>query len=69
MVLEKLEKGEILARRRHPNGRRYPDQYIFILKLGGYVCYVPFVETEEEIFLKTIVPSRKLHKEFKEEKR
>jgi len=33
--------------------------------LKGYICYVPFVENDEEIFLKTIIPSRKLHKEFK----
>jgi hypothetical protein len=26
---------------------------------------VPFVENDQEIFLKTIIPSRKLEKEFK----
>ena len=39
------------------------DQYA--LELNGYVCYVPFVENE--IFLKSIIPSRKLDKEFKGE--
>jgi hypothetical protein len=28
-----------------------------------YVYYVPFVEDEEKVFLKTIIPSRKLAKE------
>jgi len=64
MVLEKLEKKEILARRKHPDKRRYPNQSIFVLELNGYVCYVPFVENDKEIFLKTIIPSRKLNKEF-----
>ena len=41
---------------------------IFVSELNGYVCYVPFVENEDEIFLKSIIPSRKLDKEFKGEK-
>ena len=65
MVLEKIERQEILSRRAHPDRERYPHQYIFVLELNGYICYVPFVENEEEIFLKTIIPSRKLEKEFK----
>ena len=65
LVLEALEKEEILAIREHPNKSKYPHQKIFILELCGYICYVPFVETDNEIFLKTIVPSRKLKREFK----
>ena len=65
MVLEKLENQEILARRSHPDKERYPHQFIFIIELEGYICYVSFVENEEEIFLKSIIPSRKLNKEFK----
>ena len=65
MVLDKMENYEILARRSHPDNKRYPNQYIFVVELNGYICYVPFVESDEEIFLKTIIPSRKLEKEFK----
>jgi len=68
MVLDKLEKKDIIARRSHPNKTKYPDQYIFILKLKEYICYVPFIENDEEIFLKTIIPSRKLKKSLKENK-
>ena len=67
MVLDKLESGDILARRSHPNKEKYPQQMIFVLELNGYVCYVPFVENEDQIFLKSIIPSRKLDKEFKGE--
>ena len=46
----------------HPNKERYPDQRIFIVNVEGYVHLVPFVETEDTIFLKTIIPSRKMTK-------
>jgi len=63
-VLEKIANGEIIGRRIHPNTDKYPNQQIFVLEINGYIWYVPFVETDEEIFLKTIIPSRKLTKEF-----
>jgi len=65
MVLDKMEKQEILAKRSHPDKVRYPHQFIFIMELNEYICYVPFVENDDEIFLKTIIPSRKLEKEFR----
>jgi len=69
MVLDKIENQEILSRRVHPDKVNYPHQFIFVLELEGYICYVPFVENDEEIFLKTIIPSRKLQKEFKHAKK
>lgn len=63
-VLEKIVNGEIIGRRIHPNTEKYPNQQIFVLEINSYIWYVPFVETDEEIFLKTIIPSRKLNKEF-----
>ena len=65
LVLDKIEADEILARRMHPNIDKYPNQQIFVMELKGYICYVPFIEEGDEIFLKTIIPSRKLNKEFK----
>jgi len=65
MVLDKIVNQEILERRSHPNKAQYPNQFIFILELRGYICYIPFVENDQEIFLKTIIPSRKLEREFK----
>ena len=66
MVLDLLEREDILAIEPHPNREKYPDQKIFIVRLDSYVCYVPFVESEDEIFLKTIIPSRKLNRFYKE---
>lgn len=67
-VLEKIANGEIIGRRLHPNTDKYPNQQIFLLEINGYIWYVPFVETDEEIFLKTIIPSRKLTKEIGDKK-
>jgi len=46
----------------HPNQERYPDQKISVVIVDDYVFLVPFIESEEEIFLKTIIPSRKATK-------
>ncbi len=43
----------------HPNPERYPGQRIFIVDIDDYAYLVPFVEDEHEVFLKTIIPSRK----------
>nr|WP_240332117.1 DUF4258 domain-containing protein [Sulfurospirillum tamanensis] len=63
-VLALIEQGTILNRLAHPNHEKYPHQEIFVVELKGYIWYVPFVENESEIFLKTIIPSRKLVKSF-----
>ena len=64
LVVERLECNEIIGRKSHPNKKKYPHQQVFILELKGYVCYVPFVEDATVIFLKTIIPSRKLNREY-----
>jgi hypothetical protein len=58
-VIVAIETGNLLDVREHPNPQRYPEQRILIVRLNGYVHLVPFVETDEHFFLKTIIPSRK----------
>jgi len=43
----------------HPNTMDYPNQRIFVIQIHDYVYLVPYVENQDEIFLKTIIPSRK----------
>lgn len=43
----------------HPNQERYPKQKISVVLIEGYAYLVPFIESETERFLKTIIPSRK----------
>ncbi len=40
------------------------SQDVLIVEIEKYVYYVPFIKNEKEYFLKTIIPSRKLTKEF-----
>jgi hypothetical protein len=54
--------GDILDTIGHPNQERYPGQKIHVVAIEGYVYLVPFVESEDEVFLKTIIPSRKATK-------
>ena len=46
----------------------YPNQKIFVLEIDNYVYLAPFVENEDEIFLKTIIPSRKFTKKYLKQK-
>ena len=39
-------------------------QRVFVVELNNYVYYVPFVKAGDDLFLKTIIPSRKLTKEY-----
>ena len=48
----------------HPNQTKYPGQMISVVQVDDYVYLVPFIETESEIFLKTIIPSRKAKRQF-----
>ena len=49
----------------HPNQQKYPGQLISMVQVDDYVNAVPFVETDTEIFLKTIIPSRKATKQYR----
>jgi len=51
----------------HFNLDKYPNQRLFILSIQNYTYYVPFVEDEEKVFLKNIIPSRKYHKIYRSE--
>lgn len=59
-----LERGDILDILEHPNQDKYLGQRIFVINVEGYAYLVPFVETEDEVFLKTIIPSRKATKRY-----
>jgi uncharacterized DUF497 family protein len=54
-----IERGEVLDTIEHPNQERYPGQKIAVVMIDTYAYLVPYVENNEEIFLKTIIPSRK----------
>jgi uncharacterized DUF497 family protein len=58
-VIYFIDKGQLLDILQHPNQEKYENQKIFVVNINDYAFLVPYVETESEIFLKTIIPSRK----------
>jgi uncharacterized DUF497 family protein len=63
-IVVQIENGHILDILTHPNDEKYPDQMIMIVECNQYGYLVPYVETDDEIFLKTIIPSRKATKKY-----
>ena len=57
-----IENGGLLDDICHPNAVGYPHKKIFIVAIDQYAYLVPYVETEDEMFLKTVIPSRKFAK-------
>jgi uncharacterized DUF497 family protein len=58
-VAEILEQNAEVDVIDHPNQKKYPGQEIYIIKINDYIYLVPAIETDAEIFLKTVIPSRK----------
>jgi len=56
-----IESGQILGIEENPG--RF-NQKIYILEIENYAVIVPFVENDDEIFLKTAFPSRKYTKRY-----
>ena len=56
--------GDILDTFDHPNQTKYPNQKIHAIAIEEYVYLVPFAESESEVFLKTIIPSRKATQKY-----
>ena len=59
-----IQQGRLLDDVEHPNSDKYPDQRIFVVNIDDYVHLVPYVENQKEIFLKTVIPSRRATKQY-----
>lgn len=66
-VVIAIQEGRLLEILEHPNRKRYPNQRLFVVLIEEYVYLIPFVEDDEKIFLKTIIPSRKATKKYRKE--
>lgn len=64
IIMHQIENKKILAVEDHPNQKKYPNQRMLIVELKNYAFIVPFVESDDKIFLKTIIPSRKATKKY-----
>jgi len=64
-IVFEIAGGNELAVLEHPNQEKYPGQKISMVQVDDYVYAVPFIETDAEIFLKTIIPSRKATRQYR----
>ncbi len=57
-----IERGSVVDIIQHPNQKKYKGQKIYVVNINNYIYLIPVVESENEVFLKTIIPSRKMTK-------
>ena len=56
-----IESGQVIGIEENPG---YPNQRMYVLEIENYAIIVPYVEYDDEIFLKTAFPSRKYAKKY-----
>ncbi len=64
-VVEALAAGRVIRAGDNPNQAKYPGQQVFIVEINGYAHVVPYYERDGAMELKTIIPSRKAHREYR----
>ncbi len=64
IIIDAIESGKLLDNIKHPNSKKYPNQFILVIEIENYIYLTPYVINENEIFLKTIIPSRKMTKKY-----
>lgn len=62
---EEIIRSKLIAVKRHPK-KEY--QEIMLFEYKGYIWIVPFIKNKDELFLKTLYPSRKYTKIYRKEK-
>lgn len=63
-ILSAISQGGLLRVMGHPNQAKYGHQKMLVVRIREYAYLVPYVESEHEIFLKSIMPSRKATRHF-----
>lgn len=67
IIVTHILQGDLLSIREHPNQAMYPGQQMFAVLIDDYVYLVPFVQKDNDVFLKTIYPSRKETQRYRRE--
>jgi uncharacterized DUF497 family protein len=66
-VVVAIGAGGLLDILAHPNQAKYPRQRVLVVAADDYAYLVPFVEEDDYLFLKTIIPSRKATRDYLQE--
>jgi len=64
LVVLNIQLGNEVDIYHHPNLKRYPGQKVSVVIIEDYAYLIPFVENDDEVFLKTIIPSRKATRKY-----
>lgn len=64
-----MEREDVLETIEHPNQNEYLGQKIAIVRIDDYAYLIPYVQKSDEIFLKTIIPSRKATNKYVREQK
>ena len=61
-----INEGKLVHRIEHPDQTRFSGQFIFLVRIQGYIWAIPYVydKNKNEYFLKTAYPSRRYNREF-----
>jgi hypothetical protein len=65
-ALKSIKEKKLLDNIAHPS-KRYPHQRLYVIEIKKYIYAVPYIINieKQEIFLKTIYPSRVLTKKYR----
>jgi len=63
-IVTHILQGDLLQVEAHPNQEKYPGQKYFIVRIDDYAYVVPFIEKDNDAFLKTIYPSRRATRQY-----
>ena len=66
-IIFHLLQGDLWKIADHPDQSRYPGQKIYFVIVDDYIYLVPHIKQKNQIYLKTIIPSRKATKDYKKE--
>jgi hypothetical protein len=66
-IIIHLSRGDAWKVTDHPDQSNYPGQKLYFVIVDSYIYIVPYVTEKDYIFLKTVIPSRKATKMYKEE--
>jgi len=59
-----INENRVLDNTAHHDQIRYPHQRLLVVEINNYAYVVPYVEDNEKIFFKTIIPDRKATKKY-----
>ena len=66
-IIFHLMQGDIWKIGDHPDQKKHPGQKIYFVIIQDYIYLVPYIERGKDIFLKTIIPSRKATRDYHQE--